>query len=154
MPQIDAPQSVSAAELRGDAHPTLSERIDIVASFMRRRYRIILLGVIACLPLGALYHYVTPASYTASTTVVLETQRGLLQESILGHATTDASWIESQIGVLKSQNVAAYVVKQLRLAEDPVFTGIGSGPTFIDKVLARLGWASIESKTEAERAGA
>jgi succinoglycan biosynthesis transport protein ExoP len=154
MPQIDAPQSVSAAELKGDAPPTISERIDIVASFLRRRYRIILLGMIACLPLGALYHYITPASHTASTTVVLETQRGLLQESILGHATTDSAWIESQIGVLKSQNVAAYVVKQLRLAEDPVFTGIGSGPTLFEKALARLGLGSTESKSEAERVGA
>ena len=31
------------------------------------------------------------------------------------------AWIESQIGVMRSQNVAAYVVKQLRLAEDPEF---------------------------------
>ena len=154
MPQIDTPQSV-AAEFKADAPPTLGERIDIAASFVRRRYRIILLGMIACLPLGALYHYVTPASYTASTTVVLETQRGLLQESILGQATTtDGAWIESQIGVLKSQNVAAYVVKQLRLAEDPLFTGISAVPTIFDKALARLGWASTETKTEAERVGA
>ena len=70
------------------------------------------------LPLGALYLYSLQPTYTASTTMMMETQRGLLQESILGRTTNDAGWIESQIGVLKSQNVAAYVVKQLRLAED------------------------------------
>jgi succinoglycan biosynthesis transport protein ExoP len=48
----------------------------------------------------------------------------------------DASWIESQIGVLKSQGVAAYVVKQLRLADDPDF--VQSAPDWLDEVRARL----------------
>ena len=40
---------------------------------------------------------------------------------MFGEVTPDAGWVESQIGVLKSLNVAAYVVKQLRLADDPAF---------------------------------
>ena len=45
----------------------------------------------------------------------------ILQQSAAGGVAdkSDSAWIESQIGILKSQNVAAYVVKQLRLAEDP-----------------------------------
>ena len=140
---------------RGTEAPrAISERIDIVLSFLRRRYLIILSCVLLALPLAALYLYVTPPTYTASTTMMMETQRGLLQESILGRTTTDSAWIESQIGVLKSQNVAAYVVKQLRLAEDSAFTGIGSAPNWVDKILARLGWGEEEGKSEAERVGA
>ena len=61
------------------------------------------------------------------------------------------AWIESQIGVLKSQNVAAYVVKQLRLAEDPQFIRSGDGLidqllAGFDKLLARLGWQAPEPK--------
>ena len=135
--------------------PTLSDRIDFALGFLRRRYRIILLGLLLCLPVGAAYHYLSPPTYTATTTLMLETQRGLLQESLLGTpATTDSAWIESQIGVLKSQNVAAYLVKQLRLADDPAFTGVGSAPTIFEKILARLGWDGTEPKTEAERNGA
>ena len=135
--------------------PTLSDRIDSALGFLRRRYKIILLGLLLCVPVGAVYHYASPPIYAATTTLMLETQRGLLQESLLGtKATTDSAWIESQIGVLKSQNVAAYLVKQLRLAEDPAFTGVKSTPTIFDKVLVRLGWEEAEPKTEAERNGA
>ena len=59
---------------------------------------------------GWRFHFLSPPTYTATSTLMLETQRGLLQESLLGtQATTDSAWIESQIGVLKSQNVAAYL---------------------------------------------
>jgi len=136
-----------------DPTVTFGDRIDLAVSFLRRRYPSIIVGMLICLPLGALYHYSSPATYTASSTVMMESQRGLLQESIMGRTTNDAGWIESQIGVLKSQNVAAYVVKQLRLAEDSAFTGIGSAPNLFDRILARLGWGE-ERKSEAEQLGA
>ena len=66
---------------------------------------------------------------------MIEPRKGLLQQTLGGDPLPDAAWIESQIGVLKSQNVAAYVVKQLRLAEDPQFIRSGDGP--IDRLLAR-----------------
>ena len=154
MQQIETPQLTSVAGSQADPQVTLSDRIDFAASFLRRRYRIVLAGLLLSLPLGALYHFTSPATSAASTTVMMETQRGLLQEAILGNAPTDSAWIESQIGVLKSQSVAAYVVKQLRLGEDSAFTGIDSTPSFVDKALVRFGWASTEPKSEAERTGA
>ena len=71
-------------------------------------------------------------------------------------STNEASWIESQIGVLRSQPVAAYVVKQLRLAEDPQFVKSQSGPfeRLFDRVLARVGWGDPEPNSDAERFGA
>jgi succinoglycan biosynthesis transport protein ExoP len=65
--------------------------------------------------------------------------------------------MESQIGVLKSQNVASYVIKQLRLAEDPHFIRSGDGPidklvVGFDQLLARFGWEA-DPKTEAEQVG-
>jgi succinoglycan biosynthesis transport protein ExoP len=81
--------------------------------------------------------------------MMIETRHSPLQESLLGGAPTDSAWIESQIGILKSQNVAAYVVKQLRLAEDPEFTRSEVG--LFDKLLARLSWRTSEPKSNAER---
>jgi len=75
----------------------------------------------------------------------------LLEQTILGDTPPDSAWIESQIGVLKSQNVASYVVKQLRLADSPDFAG--PAPSLLDKALARFGRAPVEPKTEQERAG-
>ena len=133
--------------------PGISERLDLVVAFLRHRYRAVLVFLFLALPLGGLYHYLSPATYTASTTLMMETQKGLLQESVLGSAPMDSAWIDSQIGVLKSQNVSAYLVRQLRLGEDPNFTGIGAPPNFLARVLTKFGLGA-EPKTEAERTGA
>ena len=53
---------------------------------------------------------------------------------------------------MRSQNVAGYVVKQLRLAEDPQFVRSRLGP--LDNLLERLGWVSNELDSEAERVAA
>ena len=72
----------------------------------------------------------------------------MLQKSSVGDPQPDAAWIESQIGVLKSQNVAAYVVKQLRLADDPEFTRSGTG--LLDKLLP----GSVGGRPNQNRSGA
>jgi polysaccharide biosynthesis transport protein len=132
--------------------PTLGAQIDIVTGFLRRRYLLILTGLLLSVPLGALYLYTTPASYTASAVMMIEPRKGPL-ESLVGSTMPDSAWIDSQSIALKSLNVASYVVKQLRLADDPEF--VRSGVEWFDKLLARLGWGEDpEPKTEAERVGA
>jgi polysaccharide biosynthesis transport protein len=132
--------------------PTLGAQINIVTGFLRRRYLLILTGLLLSVPLGALYLYITPASYTASAVMMIEPRKGPL-ESLVGSTMPDGAWIDSQSIALKSLNVASYVVKQLRLADDPEF--VRSGVEWFDKLLARLGWGEEpEPKTEAERVGA
>ena len=132
--------------------PTLGAQIDIVTGFLRRRYLLILTGLLLSVPLGALYLYITPASYTASAVMMIEPRKGPL-DSLVGSTMPDTLWIDSQSIALKSLNVASYVVKQLRLADDPEF--VRSGVQWFDQLLARLGWGEDpEPKTEAERVGA
>ena len=116
--------------------PRLGSEWILSLGFLRRRYLIILASLLLSLSLGALYLFTTAPTYTASATILIEPRKGLLQQTLGGDPPPDAAWIESQIGVLKSQNVAAYVVKQLRLAEDPQF--IRSGDGLIDQLLAGL----------------
>src|SRR5262245_61836735 len=90
--------------------------------------------------------------------MIIETRKGSSAlPDTFGGMPPDAAWIETQIGVLKSLNVLAYVVKQLRLADDPQFIRDDTWPLDtwpLDKLLARLGWSAPEPKTEAERVGA
>jgi succinoglycan biosynthesis transport protein ExoP len=146
MPQSETPQSFPVVGTEFAAPPTVGERIDFVMGFLRRRYLIILICLLLAIPMGGLYHFTAPATYTASTTMMIESQQTPLQRSQV--APPDAPWIESQIGVIKSVNVAAYVVKQLRLADDPEFT---SATGLFDKIFARLGWKNSEPASEAER---
>jgi polysaccharide biosynthesis transport protein len=152
VPTIEQPQSdlVIGPELPATA--SLGAQIDLVTSFLRRRYRLILLGLLLALPFGAVYLYVTPASYTASSVMMIEPRKGPL-DPLMGSSVPDSVWIESQSIALKSLNVANYVVKQLRLADDSQF--VRSGVWWLDKVLFRLGWGEDpEPKTEPERVGA
>jgi polysaccharide biosynthesis transport protein len=151
VPGIENSQSDSVVGPELPASPTLGAQIDLVTGFLRRRYLIILIGLLLSLPLGALYLYLTPAIYMGSATMMIETRKGPL-DPLLGSLTPDMYWIDSQIGILKSQSIAAYVVKQLRLAEDPEFIRSGVGP--LDKLLARFGWEALDPKTEAERVNA
>ena len=128
MPYIVKPQLISASGPEFPASATLGEWFDFALSFLRRRYLIILASLLLSLSLGAWYLFTTPPTYTASSTILIEPRRGMLQQTLGGDPQPDVGWIESQIGVLKSQNVAAYVVKQLRLAEDPQFIRSGEGP--------------------------
>jgi len=80
--------------------------------------------------------------------MMIETRKNPLQQSQFGDAPLDAAWIESQIGVIKSQSVAAYLVKQLKLADDPDF--VRYDPGLFEKILRRLG-RSPEPRPEAER---
>jgi succinoglycan biosynthesis transport protein ExoP len=133
------------------ASATIGAQFDIVVKFLRRRYLSILIGLLLALPFGALYVYITPATYTAAATMMIESRKGPL-EPLLGNSSPDPAWIDSQIGVLRSLNIASYIVKQLRLADDPEF--IRSGETPLDKLLARFGWGPPEPKTEPERVSA
>ena len=127
---------------------SVGQKFDVVVSFLRRRYFAITIFVLLGLPLGALYLVVTPPSYVASSTILIEARSNQLQQTLFGDAPPDSAWIESQLVVLKSQAVAAYVVKQLRLADDPTFVR-STGP--VERLLARFGFETPEPKTEAER---
>ena len=110
----------------------------MATGIVRRRYRIILICFLLTLPIGPLYYFLAPQTYTASATMLMETQNSSLQETLSGVTPHDAAWVDSQLGVLRSQNVAAYVVKQLRLAEDPQFYQ-SEGPLGSAVVASRLG---------------
>ena len=49
------------------------------------------------------------------------------QQSILGDIPIDTAQVESQVEVLKSENIASAVIKNLHLTEDPEFVGSGGG---------------------------
>jgi succinoglycan biosynthesis transport protein ExoP len=150
VPHNESPPLSQASDSEfAPASPTFGERLDFVLGFLRRRWLAILIGLLLSLPVGAWRYFTAQPSYTATATMMIENRKSPLQ-SLLGESLPDASWIESQIGVLRSQSVAAYVVKQLRLAEDPDF--VRSAPGLLEGVRARLGWQPPPPPSDAERA--
>lgn len=89
---------------------------------LRSRKKLLGLGTIACLALAALYVGVRPATYTASSQLLIYIRQALtgLDQAILpGRA--DLPMVHNQIELLRSGNVLAKVVEELQLAQDPEF---------------------------------
>ena len=156
MPEVEQLNSGSLDGPNAPASQTLGAQIDIVTNFLRRRYLTIIICVLLGLAGGAVYLRMASPLYTASATMLIEGRKTPFADAFMTNTTPEGVWIESQIGVLRSQPVAAYVVKQLRLAEDPQFVKSQNGPfeRLFDRVLARVGWGDPEPNSDAERFGA
>jgi len=86
--------------------------------------------------LAILYLVLAPVRYTAMVTMVLDTRRSTLAENrITAEPQVDDGFVESQIQILKSDNVAAIVVKKFKLADDPEFA---APPTLLETFIAWL----------------
>src|SRR4051812_31544869 len=85
--------------------PSLRERIAFVIGFLRRRHLIILPCLLLSLVVAGIYLRTTPATYTASAVMMIDTRKAQPLSFGGPDAPADAAWVESQIGVLKSYGV-------------------------------------------------
>jgi len=130
------------------APASLGQRFDYLRGFVQRQYLAIVLGLAIVLPIGAFNALSSPKTYTASSTMTIETRKGPLDEP--GRAAPlDMAWFETNLQNLRSVNVLGYVVKQLNLANDPEFLRSDKGP--LDRLLSRIGWGATTAKSDAER---
>jgi succinoglycan biosynthesis transport protein ExoP len=86
---------------------------------VRRQFRVILICLILAVSVGALYLLVTPPTYTAGATMLLDSRKGgIQQKSVLGDATID---VDSQIGVLtvERDKIGLLVAQKLELGKNP-----------------------------------
>jgi polysaccharide biosynthesis transport protein len=109
-----------------DASAGSQSTIDIVAlmAAVRRQKSAILLATCSTLVLGAVYCVSAVPRYTATNEIIIDSHKNLSDlTASLADATLDTAAIDSQLEVIKSDNVAAIVTKQLQLDENPQFMG-------------------------------
>jgi polysaccharide biosynthesis transport protein len=95
-------------------------------SLARRRFGILVLVFSLSVMCGAIYLYVTPPKFLGQATILIDSRKPQpfqQQQTTVSETSIDSPTVESQIEVLKSEAVAAAVVKQLHLTTDPEFTG-------------------------------
>lgn len=104
---------------------TLGSYLNIV----RRQFPTILVIVSACVILALLYLFTAASLFTATASLVIDTRKVQLfqQQSVLGDVAVDSAAIETQVEILKSENVSLAVIRDQHLTEDPEFVGSGSG---------------------------
>jgi succinoglycan biosynthesis transport protein ExoP len=137
------PQSVIAP-----APSNLGQRFDYVRGFLQRNYLAIVLGLVIALPIGAFNALTSPKSFTASSTMTIESRKGPLDGP--GNAVPlDMAWFETNLQNLRSVNVLGYVVKQLNLANDPEFLRSDKGP--MERLSSWIGLGPAAPKSDADR---
>jgi succinoglycan biosynthesis transport protein ExoP len=114
----------AAAETRASPDPFQS-----TLEFLRRQYRVIALATLLIIALAAVYVLTARPSYTASAMLMIDSKRVQLfqPQSMFSDLPVDASTVESQVEVLKSDTVALAVIKKLNLLDDPEFVGPAGG---------------------------
>ena len=103
--------------------------LELALDFLRRQYLIIVCATILAAAAGLGYLLITPPTYTAYAKVIADVRKGQFfqQQSLIADAPIDSAQLESQLQILKSENVAKAVIDKLDLTRDPEFVGPGHG---------------------------
>jgi succinoglycan biosynthesis transport protein ExoP len=111
------------------AESSPAELLTAIIGFVRRQFAILATVVLLALALGAVYLFTAPPRYTAQAMMIIDTHKVQLfqQQSVLGDVAIDSATVESQVEILKSENISLSVIKDLHLTEDAEFVGSGGG---------------------------
>jgi uncharacterized protein involved in exopolysaccharide biosynthesis/Mrp family chromosome partitioning ATPase len=94
-----------------------------ITGFLRRYVRTIIACLAAALVVAWFYNSTTDPVFTASTQILIEPK--LPQHLQYGggevNLSLDTAQVESQIAVMQSEKIAAMVIEELKLVEDPKF---------------------------------
>src|SRR5579863_7854371 len=132
MLQPESPPPVRSIDnmVNGEPSPeSLQVTFQSVLDFIQRQYALIAVAAVSMIALGVLYLFTTSPSFTATATMLIDSKKVQLfqQQSMFTDVPIDASAVESQVEILKSESVALAVIKKLKLAEDPEFVSGGGG---------------------------
>lgn len=128
MLQVNKPTSEinrDFAEADGSPSQTLTSYLEIV----RRQFPTMVAIVSACVIVALLYLFTTAPLFTSTASMVIDTRKVQLfqQQSLLGDVAVDSATVETQVEILKSENISLAVIRDQHLIDDPEFTGVGGG---------------------------
>jgi succinoglycan biosynthesis transport protein ExoP len=106
-----------------------ADLIQLLVGFVRRQFTVIVFATLLMSTLGIIYVVTARPSFTAEAQLLIDAHKLQIfqQQSILGDLPVDVAQVESQVEILRSENIAAAVVKNLHLTEDPEFVGSDGG---------------------------
>lgn len=96
-----------------------------ILDILRQKWRVICLSGLIFMALGIAYSLLATSRYTASTQVLIDLRTNKMLDNQPGGSDRplDVGVVESQVEIIKSDDVARRVVKQLHLASNPDFNG-------------------------------
>lgn len=105
-----------------------SEDLSNYINIVRRQFPTILLVIACVVALGLVYLFTATPRFSATARMVIDTKKvQLFQTQSLGDIAVDPGMTETQVEILKSENISLAVIKDLRLTDDAEFVGSGGG---------------------------
>jgi succinoglycan biosynthesis transport protein ExoP len=132
--QHPAPGIVSPAELYA-----------ATVGFLRRQFLVIILGLLFALAAAAFYLFTAPPRYTGHAVLVIDTHNTQFLQAqsqrALADLPTDSATVDTQIEILKSEDIANSVIKDLHLDNDPEF--VSPSPGLVGNIVGFLTFTLI-----------
>ena len=87
--------------------------VSSVVGFIRRQYPIVLATLAAALLVGACYLLIMRSTYTAQSTLIIDTRKiqAFQSQSLFNEVPIDSPAVESQVEIIKSDNIARSVIR-------------------------------------------
>lgn len=123
----------------GDGH-LLTIDLPSVVAFFRRRFWIIASMVVLAGLIGVAYAKINPKTFTATAQLLIDTRKldVFRAQAVVEDPTINNSAVESQMQILRSEQIARSVIRHpdLKLLETDEFGG--SGPTFMSSLVEKI----------------
>lgn len=131
--------------------------LDRLLAASRRQAKIIIGVAFGGLLLAIVYFLAATAEYTATTDLLIDSQKDKSELSAnIAELTFDTGAIDSQVEVLKSEKIALAVISSLKLIEDPGFMAgksslLGSALKMARTAFDDIGWFLAAEKSDSDR---
>ena len=153
-PSVQAEEGGSTHDVPYSAQPSLADQFATVIGFIRRQFPVVLSVVLLTIALAAVYLFTTPPLYSAKARMMMDTQKvQVLRQSVLPDDPLSSAMMDSQLEILKSENFALSIVKNLHLTQYPEFVESNGGLIgLVRNVISKLiiSNKSISKKIEPE----
>ena len=112
-----------------------------VIGVIRRRWPIVVASIVLGIFLGMLALFVLSPYYTARTSILLDPKRsaGVDLSAISAGLPIDIGFVESEVTVMSSFNIARRAVEKLGLGKDSEFGNVSGGGGMISRLLGSFG---------------
>ena len=124
-----------------DQSNSLSGLLDRLIGLVRRQFPLLVVIIPFTMALGVVYLMTTPATYMAHAKLLIDSSRvRAAQQRQVGFVDIpiDTTEVETQVEVLKSDNLGMSVINELHLTENPAFVGGTGGEGLLEVVVARV----------------
>ena len=129
MLQFSKEQAETSRERAASDSITAAESLQSIVNFFRRQSSVFLFATFLTTALGVIYLVTARPIFTGQAQLLIDTHnvQALQVSSQQPFFPIDTLQVESQVGVLKSENIASAVIEKLHLAQDPEFIEPGGG---------------------------